>query len=386
MMETKATNQQQYMQNLRREWLIYALAAGLFLAGGFLVLRQTWGIRYVLPWLVTAGALAGYLFAFLWKHLPENRPQGAADVGVFPTLGLANGITITRAILIAALGGFVFLPPAAGCMAWAPGLLYLAAAGMDYLDGYAARVTRRTSLLGEALDMQWDSIGVLAGALVLVIYGLAPALYLLVGVARYWFLFGLWVHRRRGLPVLDLPFSRFRRPLAGVQMGYIAVALLPIFASASTWVAAVLFMLPHQIGFFYDYLSVTGRVKQDRAQARSSTHTGRNLCETIILVVRALLVGLLVDLALHQAGYMVTSIGVLSIASLMALALLLGITGRAVALVLLVLTGVSLQTTPLEWRYWFILFFSAILFLTGTGRLSLWKPEDWLIDHRAGEA
>ncbi len=382
---TKVTNQQQLIAYLRREWLIYVLAAGLFLAGGFLVLRQTWGMRYLLPWLVTAGALAGYLFGFLWKHLAENRPQGVTDGGVFPTLGLANGITITRAILIAALAGFVFLPPEHGWMAWAPGLLYLFAAIMDYLDGYAARITRRTSRLGEALDMQWDSIGVMVGALILVIYGQAPVFYLLVGVARYWFLFGLWVHRRRGLPVHDLPASRFRRPLAGVQMGYIAVALLPVFAPPFTWIAAVLFMLPHQVGFIHDYLSVTGRAKQSQARERSSNRAGQDLRETFILVVRALLVGLLVNLALYQAGHVVISIGVLIISSLAALALLLGVTGRIVALMLLLLAGASLQTAPLEWRYWFILFFSAILFFTGTGRFSLWKPEDWLIDHRAGE-
>lgn len=386
MMEIEATNQQQHIQNMRREWLLYALATGLFLAGGFFLLRQAWDIGFVLRWLIAAAALAGYLFAFLWRHLPENRPQGMIEASVFPTLGLANGITITRAVLIAALGGFVFLPPERGWAAWAPGLLYLVAAIMDYLDGYAARITRRTSQLGEALDMQWDSIGVLAGALILVVYGQAPVLYLLVGVARYWFLFGLWVHRRRGLPVLNLPTSRFRRPLAGVQMGYIAVALLPVFAPPFTWIAAVLFMLPHQAGFIRDFVSVTGLAKRNEARERSSTHTGWDLQNAVILVIRALLIGLLVNLALHQAGSAVTSIGVLVIAGLAALALLLGVTGRIVALVLLLLAGAGLQTTPLEWRYWFILFFSAVLFLTGTGRFSLWRPEDWLIDHRAGEA
>lgn len=169
-------------------------------------------------------------------------------------------------------------------------------------------------------------------------------------------------------------------------MGFIAVALLPVFAPPFTWVAAVLFMIPHQVGFVYDYLSVTGRAEQDRAQQRSSIRAGRDPREVIILALRALLVGLLVNLALYQAGHEAMSIGVLIIVSLAALALLLGVTGRVVALGLLLLAGISLQTAPLEWRYWFILFFSSVLFLTGTGRFSLWKPEDWLIDHRAGEA
>ena len=386
-MEIEQASQKYALQNLRREWLLYILAGGLFLAGFFFALLQAWGLPHALAWLAAAAATAGYLFAFLWKHLGDNRSKETNSARLFATLGLANGITLTRAMLISALAGFMLLPRGTGWLAWAPGLLYLASAVMDFLDGYAARVTRRTTLLGETLDMQWDSIGALAGIVILVLYRQAPALYLLVGVARYWFVVGLWLHRRRGLPVHDLPPNRFRRPLAGVQMGFIAAALLPVVGPPATWVAAVLFMLPHQVGFVFDFLSVTRRGEQAGGQGSASIQVRKRLHTAAIFLIRAFLIGLLVDLALQQAGRGHPSIVLLVIAALAVPALLFGAAGRVVSLGLLLFAGLNLQaTTLLEWRYWFILIFSTVLFLTGTGPYSLWKPEDWLIDHRAGEA
>jgi CDP-diacylglycerol--glycerol-3-phosphate 3-phosphatidyltransferase len=377
----------QSLQRLRRELLIYFLACLLFLSVGYFLLRWAWGPRDALVWLVPAALLAVYLFASLWKRLDTNRPAETGAAGLYPTLGLANGITISRAILITGLAGFMFAPPGPGWLAWAPGVLYLAAAAMDFMDGYAARVTRRTTRLGETLDMEWDSIAALVGTAVLVNYGQAPLAYLLVGVARYWFLAGLWIHRRRGYPVQpDLPPNRFRRPLAGVQMGFIGVALLPVFGPPSTWVAAILFMIPHQVGFVYDFLVITGRGKSAVDKNRPAPAAFRALPEVIILVLRALLVGLLVNLVIYQAGWGIPPLGSLIVAALAALAVLLGAAGRVVTLVMLLLAGLNLQVAPLEWRYWLIFFVSAVLFLTGTGRYSLWKPEDWLIDHRAGEA
>jgi CDP-diacylglycerol--glycerol-3-phosphate 3-phosphatidyltransferase len=97
---------------------------------------------------------------------------------------------------------------------------------MDFLDGYVARVTHRTSRLGEILDMHWDGFGVLVASWLLVLYGQVQAWYLVVGLARYLFVAGMQIRERRGLTNYPLPPSMTRRAMAGAQMGFIAVVLL----------------------------------------------------------------------------------------------------------------------------------------------------------------
>lgn len=62
-----------------------------------------------------------------------------------------------------------------------------------------------------------------------------------------------------------------------------------------------------------------------------------------------------------------------------------GAAGRAASLGMAILSGFILRANPGDVLYWAILFAGIGLFLAGTGRYSLWKPEDWLIYHRAGE-
>jgi hypothetical protein len=64
----------------------------------------------------------------------------------------------------------------------------------------------------------------------------------------------------------------------------------------------------------------------------------------------------------------------------------LGVLGRIAALAAMLMCGFILREAPLNGLYWALLLVGTGMFLTGTGRYSLWKPEDWLIFHRAGEA
>jgi hypothetical protein len=67
------------------------------------------------------------------------------------------------------------------------------------------------------------------------------------------------------------------------------------------------------------------------------------------------------------------------------LAVVLGAAGRASAILALGLLGVQQFYTGFTLgEVVLVALYSAILF-TGTGALSLWKPEDWFIYHRAGE-
>lgn len=372
------------LQRLRAEWAGYVLAGLSFITVAYLVLRQDWGANYALRWLLVALGLVIYQFVFLWRHLGENRRADSAQL--LPTLGLANWITMTRGVFNASLAGFLLGPWPEGWLAWAPGGLYLASAVMDYVDGYAARVTGQVTVLGEALDMHWDGVGMFLAVSLSVLYGQAPVPYLLVGLARYLYLFGIWQRKKRGLPVYDLLPSRIRRPFAGVQMGVVAVVLLPVYGPPATQIAVTLFMIPFLLNFLRDWLTVSGQIRPSRVRASVLLSLWqRRLEEFFPLVARAALVVLLIDLLLHQLRLAAPGPGMILVALPALVALLLGAAGRLFSLAVLLMAGFGLQAAPLEWRYWAILLLGISLMMTGTGRFSLWKPEDWLIYKRAGE-
>jgi CDP-diacylglycerol---glycerol-3-phosphate 3-phosphatidyltransferase len=369
------------LHRLRWEWGGYVLASVSFLLASFFLLRQFWGAGFALRWLVVAGAISIYQFAYLFFHLKENHLKSGSG-NLFPTLGLANWITITRAIFNAALAGFLLGPWPTGWLAWVPSILYLVSSLMDFTDGIAARLTGRTTLLGENLDMNWDGVGVLIASFLSVLYGQTPAAYLLVGLARYLFLIGQWLRTRQGLPLNDLLPSRIRRPFAGAQMMFLAVVLMPLYTPPATHVVAWLFMLPFLVNFFRDWLVVSGVTRQVNPQRSLFP---RFLQLNLPLAVRGGLIWLLVELIVHVLNQQPLDWLVLIISAIAIPSLLLGAAGRVSSLAVLLVTGFGLQLYPLEWRFWAILLFSAISMMIGTGRFSLWKPEDWLLFKQAGE-
>ena len=159
------------------------------------------------------------------RYLDENKREGetATSAGsvqaVLPTFGWGNRLTLFRGLAISMVAGFLFSPWPNGWLAWLPMLLYTTADIADYLDGYLARITNHATALGERLDMEYDGLGMLIVSLLAVWYGQLPWWYLILGFARYLFVFGLWVRARRGLPSYDLPPSVHRRVFAGLPDG-----------------------------------------------------------------------------------------------------------------------------------------------------------------------
>ncbi len=372
------------LRRLRRDWAVYLAASAVFVLIGYLTLAAGWEMKYAQRWLVVTAGLVAYQYGYLYRHLDDNRLKDIAGAPLFPDLGLANGLTTVRSVFTASLAGFLLSPWPGGWLAWVPSVLYLTSAVMDFLDGYVARITGRTTVLGEDLDMQWDSTGMLFGTALSVFYGQTPFPYLLVGLARYLYLFGLWVRKKRGLPIYDLPHNPFRRALAGAQMGFVAVVLMPVFGPPVTRLVAVLFMLPLLIGFLRDYLWVTGRlslpVQGGRAPAWRET-----MGIFLPLALRGMLSGLLLYLMVRQLQQPEPDWAVVVTAGLAVLPVGLGAAGRMAALVVLILSAFGLRTEPFAWHYWGTMICSFLLFMTGTGRYSIWKPEDWLIYRRAGE-
>ncbi len=189
-----------------------------------------------------------------WQLRERNRPQENAPR--YPNLGLANALTIGRGLLLPwmafwAIGG---LP----LDSWLGGAAYLLFILLDFCDGLTARLTRRPSLLGADLDMHYDGWGVFLAAALLVRLGKAPAWYVLVGLARPLYLLALALLERSGRTPRPLPNSPLRRTLAGLQMAYLALALLPIFAPSATRWFAHLFFLPFMLQFAADFFRQAG--------------------------------------------------------------------------------------------------------------------------------
>lgn len=276
--------------SLRRQW---RLMAGVFVAAtaaGAAAVAATFGEPAGRRWLALVVVPVGYLLVFSWRHLDLNRPpdgdddesdddqRAEQDSGAtvetgqpaHSSLGAANIATLARSGLYAAVTGFVaVVPPVGTASRWVPVALYGVGVGLDWLDGTLARSVGRQTVLGAKLDMAVDTFGFLVAPLVAVAWGRLPVWYLSLSAARYAFKLGCWTRRRRGRPVGDLPPSRVRRPLAGVQMVFIAVALLPVVPVGVVRTVAVAVLLPSLAVFVRDYAVVAGYMGEDNAQAGS---------------------------------------------------------------------------------------------------------------------
>ena len=181
-------------------------------------------------------------------------------------LGLANRLTLLRLAALATLAAVGLAAPWSPAAAltltgWMPCLVYAAAALLDYADGAVARRTRTTSPFGARLDAEADALGLAATSGIAVFAsGTLPAWYLLAGFGRYLFGAGLFVEARLGRRLSGLPPSRWRRRLAGFQMGLVAVCLAPFIEPAWSPPATLALGVPFLIGFGRDYLIASGRL------------------------------------------------------------------------------------------------------------------------------
>lgn len=368
------------------------------LVGGYFYLRHAWETQFALRWLVLSGAAAAYLLWILWRNLPLNQAM-TGDV-LFPQLGLPNLVTYWRGFLVAAAAGFMFSPRPSGDALWIPGALYSFGVLPDFLDGYLARATRRSTRLGENLDVTVDGLAVLSGTLLAVQYGQAPAWYLSVGLARYLYLFGIWMRRRTGRPIYDLPPNMLRRALAGTQMGFTMVLLWPLFGPPATHFATYLFAIPFLANFILDWFYASGVLRQPAIPQRPSVPSAvrRWLPVMLRLFLTASLGRVLFDwiaeiayqverfgaLGVAQAGLLVALICGLQAAVVLGLGL--GVMGRTSAVLAICLVAFHLRfgaAFNLE-AVLALLACTGLLYL-GSGAYALWSPEEELLSRRAGE-
>ena len=380
---------------LRRRWFIFTACCFAALAAGFIWLQVSWQPEYALRWLGQAVLVVTYLLWTLWRALPENhRSEEAIQL---PTFGAGTTLTLIRGVLIACLAGFLFSPWPDGWLAWLPGLVYTLAALMDYFDGFLARVTNHATRMGEILDLSLDGVGMLTAAFLAVQYGQVPAWYLVVALARYLYLAGLWLWDRLGKRAYPLQPSVRRRAFAGLQMGFLFVMLWPVFSPPGTHLAAALFALPFLAGFILDGLTASGILHQPGRRTGIWNAAARWLPVLLRLCAAALMIGPLsrrfLEAGEQAANFAAPSaiapqtwiliLGVLE--AVVSILLLLGAAGRTASIFGLSLLGVSQIFTPLTpVQISLAVIYTMILYL-GSGALSLWTPEDRLIYRRAGE-
>jgi CDP-diacylglycerol--glycerol-3-phosphate 3-phosphatidyltransferase len=372
---------------LRRRWWAVAFLYAVSLSAGYALLRVTWQPSYAWRWAILAGLGLAYGLWLLGRGLKDNHRQGEAFV--LPTLGAGNAVSLLRGLLLGLLAGFLFAPRPPAGLAWAPALLYSLAIAADYLDGYLARVTHHATLLGATLDMEFDALGMLIATALAVGYRQMPVWYLLPGLARYLFVFGMAWRRWRGKPVYPLVHKPGRRMMAGFQMSFTSVLLWPLISPPATTLAGIVFTLPFMAGFTEDWLEVSGRIgpasHRYRAAKRLATVVGT---VWLPILLRLVLVAVVLGSAIAGPGsasspWMGSIFGLAVVAAAVMVAM--GAAGRVAALGLLIAACSAILAHGLDVLNGLMLACAIALMLLGSGAYSIWQPEDALLSRRAGE-
>jgi len=389
------------LRRLTRAWRWWCLAGVVGLAVGSILLLPAFGtavVRWAAPNLLTLASIQ----LLVLRKLPLNRRSD--DGPLLGDLGAGNHMTVLRGVLISQLPGYLFLPWPAGPQAWLPTLTFSAVLIADFLDGYLARRVSVMTRLGEALDIEFDGIGLLAATALAVHYGQLPLLYLLtVGSARYLYLFAGWTSRRLGRPVYPVPPSTTRRALAGVTMELGAAALWPIAPPVMMTLAGLIVGLPFMAVFVRDGLIHLGFLDPAStaylSARRRIVHTFTFILPPFLRAILLLLLGPQLILAAQpwastagvaeRAGLPIAGLlgGVtLLIIALCLLLVALGFAGRTGAVGLIVVYGLTLMTVGLTPRGVASWGCAVAIYLLGTGAESLWQPERALYSRRAGES
>ena len=342
-------------------------------------LAAEWGTAQADVWFLAAALMLLYQWAHLSLDLRLNRREDQTEV--LASLGLASAISLIRLVSIAFLLGFLFLPEAPGRLAWLPAFIYLAAILSDLLDGYAARVTNRVTELGQRLDELLDGRGLMLVSLLAWHYGRVGWWYLVIGLARYLYLLGLNRRTQRGQPIYDLQPNMNRRALAGTQMVFSQIMLVPLFSPPETVFVSTLFMIPFLGNFLVDWWQVSGNTRALQGWRKVSQRYFQPLFPAALCLTRAVILVLVLLRALEGGQ----PIWVNALELTLAAAIALGWFGRAAAALLLVETGLRQQLGALGPLDWAIFFFATLTLFFGTGPRSLRSPEGQWVQKRAGE-
>lgn len=377
---------------LRRRWLAVAGAWAATVIVGRLVLEPLWPAAG--RWAFLATGVLAYLLAVLWSALGDNRRAGEREL--LATLGPGTIVSLGRGLATGLLAGFLAAPWPAGGLGWMPMALYTVVALSDLLDGYLARRHGQATVLGARLDQEIDALSMLVAVLVAISYDQLPPGFLLVGLARYLFVFGEWRRKLHGQPVQPLPPSRSRRLFAGFMMGFLSASLWPVVPPAAAALAGAVFAVPFLLGFLRDWLVVSGRLDPSSTDNRTAMERlDAGASRRLPVLWRA---GLLAgvwwvvlardDLVFPPPGWTtvlgrwglsdpIFAAAVLAVVCVIAVSMIvMGVAGRAAAFGLLWGLLVDVNVHGLEPGNGVILVCALGVLLFGSGAGSMWTPEE----------
>ncbi len=367
---------------MKYELQLAALLACAALLVGAILLALAEGFTFAGEWFITSCMFAGFVWLQCWRRRALNRPTSNAVL--YPTLGWANRITLFRGVLIAACGGFLLPASTVLAVGWIGGPLYSIAAILDRVDGYVARRSGQTTLLGIEFDTVVDALGMIVAPLLALSLGKIHWTYLLVSVAYYLFQLGLYWRRSQGLPVYPLIPNKLRRALAGFQMGFIAVVLWPPFLAPMTLVIGIAFMVPVLLGFCVDWLVVSGKI-QPQSPATAGIFGNIALFSTtyfqpalrLLLLLALFMFSQFSNLAVPtQASVLWSAAGLNYALGFSAAMVVLGLGGRIGALVMLGLLAWYFPAASLDSAMGAVIVSAVWILLLGCGRYSLWQNDD----------
>ncbi|MFO7634565.1 MAG: CDP-alcohol phosphatidyltransferase family protein [Caldilinea sp.] len=370
----------QTLISLRRQWLYVALVYGAVLGAGYWLMLSVWPAADALRWLLLAAAMMVVQMIVFWWALRFNHHPD--DGSLFSNLGIANGMTLTRGLLTCLMAGFLFGPTPMGWLAWAPAMLYMTERVIDFFDGFVARYTSRETKLGTILDMEFDGLGFLIAVGLAIQYDHLPFWYLILGLARQLFVLGIWIRQRMNKPVYDLPPSDHRRLTAGFQTGFVSIILWPVWTTEVAMIAAWLFAIPLIFGFSRDWLVVSAAVDADSETYQRTRRRAKRVVEQWLPPVARVTGALLTGWMVWQGDSL--SAGVAFVAVAGSALLLLGVVGRAAALVLAFVAAFSATSIGLQLDNALLLTCAVIVLHLGSGHFALWQPEEYYLHAKLG--
>ncbi len=389
--------------NLRYQLWLLAGAYALASAGGYLWLSAVSPELQPTRWLAMTAAVLLFEWWILQRNLGKNHRSGQDQL--LPGLGWGNGLTLTRGVGYALMGGFLVIPEPVGRLAWLPALLYTVASVLDYFDGYLARVTDHATELGETLDMEFDGLAILLAVALAIHYGRLPAWYLVLALGRPLFLLGLALRRRQGKPERPMTNSDQRRIIAGLNMGFASVVLWPVWGAPATTVAALVFGGPVAASFLRDWFVVTGLLEPHSTNYQRVFRRLHRLvyCRLpLLLRILGLSLGLWIlfrsesagrlawkgwGVALAQDGTAAPELLLVlgGILGLLALPMVgLGILSRVGGLLLVALAANDFLATTYAWDNLGLLAIGLLLLILGNGMWALLPLDDAFVRTRAG--
>lgn len=373
-------DERRFLTGLRRQWLYVAVIYAAALGAGYWLMQRVWPAADAVQWLALALATMAVQMIVLWWALRFNHhPDGDA---LFPDLGVANGMTLTRGLLTCLMAGFLFGPNPMGWLAWAPPLLYMTERIIDFFDGFVARYTSRETKLGAILDMEFDGLGILIAVGLAIQYGHLPVWYLVLGLGRQLFVLGIWIRQRLNWPVRDLPPSDHRRLIAGFQTGFISIVLWPVWTTEVAMFAAWLFAAPLIFSFGRDWLAVSTTIDADSAHYQDVRRRAKAIVEEWLPPLVRLTGALLTGWLIWQGDSL--PLALTALATVAALSMVLGVIGRAGALALAFVAAFSAVATGLRFDNALLLTCAVIVLHLGSGRFALWQPEEYYLHAKLG--